>query len=225
MSDQPASSSDDKPKRSHQGRRAVISREDLINAALALVGPHRSVSTLSLREVAREAGIAPNSFYRHFRDTDELAVALIERAGTALRQIVGEARHRATRGRSVVRTSVEAFMEQLDADDQFLPILLREGTVGSEAFKAAVDTQLQFFEEELCSDLVRLAGLNGTGIVHAALVAKAITRLVFAMAGSAMDKPRHSRPALIEEMVIMVRMIIVGTQSMADNPKLSARDQ
>ena len=116
-------------------------------------------------------------------------------------------------------------MEQLDADDQFLPILLREGTVGSEAFKTAVDTQLQFFEEELCSDLVRLADLNGTGIAHAPLVAKAITRLVFAMAGSAMDQPRHSRPALIEEMVVMVRMIIVGTQSMAANPKLSARDQ
>ena len=34
-----------------------------------------------MREVAREAGIAPNSFYRQFRDMDELAVALIERAG------------------------------------------------------------------------------------------------------------------------------------------------
>ena len=67
------------------GRKAVISREDIIEAALKLVGPHRSVSTLSLREVAREAGIAPNSFYRQFRDIDELAVALIVRAGQSLR--------------------------------------------------------------------------------------------------------------------------------------------
>ena len=43
-------------------RKAGISREDLLAAALRLIGPHRSVSTLSLREVAREAGIAPNSF-------------------------------------------------------------------------------------------------------------------------------------------------------------------
>ena len=35
------------------GRKASISREDLLAAALKLVGPHRSVSTLSLREVAR----------------------------------------------------------------------------------------------------------------------------------------------------------------------------
>jgi len=46
------------------GRKAVISRDDIIEAALKLAGPNRSVSTLSLREVAREAGIAPNSFYR-----------------------------------------------------------------------------------------------------------------------------------------------------------------
>ena len=80
------------------GRKAVISRDDIIEAALKLAGPNRSVSSLSLREVAREAGIAPNSFYRQFRDMDELAVALrdifadpgprllevpIDRAGTA----------------------------------------------------------------------------------------------------------------------------------------------
>jgi len=116
------------------GRKPVISREDIIVAALRLVGPHRSVSSLSLREVAREAGIAPNSFYRQFRDMDELAVALIDLAGQSLRQIIGEARQRARQDGSVVRGSVEAFMEQLRADDRLLHILLREGTVGSDAF-------------------------------------------------------------------------------------------
>ena len=56
----------------HLGRKTAISREDLLAATLRLIGPHRSVSSLSLREVAREAGIAPNSFYRQFRDIDEL---------------------------------------------------------------------------------------------------------------------------------------------------------
>src|SRR5690554_779953 len=93
------------PQRAHQGRKAVITRDDLIDAALKLIGPHRSISTLSLREVAREAGIAPNSFYRHFRDMDELAIALIDRAGRSLRKIIGEARNRASPERSVVRSS------------------------------------------------------------------------------------------------------------------------
>ncbi|TAK93248.1 MAG: HTH-type transcriptional repressor FabR [Aquabacterium sp.] len=197
------------------GRKPVISREDIIEAALKLAGPHRSVSSLSLREVAREAGIAPNSFYRQFRDMDELAVALIDRAGESLRQIIGEARQRATVDRSVVRGSVEAFMEQLRSDDRLLQILLREGTVGSAAFKQAVDRQLNFFEEELRLDLIRLAEANKTGLFESALTAKAITRLVFTMGATAMDLPSDKYAELTEQVVLMVRMIVTGTQTLA----------
>jgi len=197
------------------GRKAVISREDIIAAALKLVGPNRSVSTLSLREVAREAGIAPNSFYRQFRDMDELAVALIERAGQSLRHIIGESRQRATTERSVVRGSVEAFMEQLRSDDKLLHILLREGSVGSDAFKQAVDRQLSYFEDELRRDLIRLAQANGTGLYEPALTAKAITRLVFTMGATAMDLPAEQHTHFTEQVVLMVRMIVAGTQTMA----------
>lgn len=197
------------------GRKPVISREDIIQAALKLVGPERSVSSLSLREVAREAGIAPNSFYRQFRDMDELAVALIERAGESLRQIIGEARQRATADRSVVRGSVEAFMEQLCSDDRLLHILLREGAVGSEAFKDAVERQLHYFEEELRLDLIRLAEANQTGLFEPAVTAKAITRLVFAMGASAMELPPDRVKAQTEELILMVRMIVTGTQTLA----------
>ncbi|MBK8971470.1 MAG: HTH-type transcriptional repressor FabR [Hahellaceae bacterium] len=197
------------------GRRAVISREDLIKAAVRLVGPNRSVSTLSLREVARQAGIAPNSFYRHFRDVDELAVTLVDEAGRALREIIGEARQRAESGRSVVRSSVEVFMKQLDADEPFLPLLLREGTVGSPAFKAAAERQLQYFEEELQADLVRLAALRGETMVSPHLVAKAVTRLVFTMGSSLLDMPREQHDEFRESLVIMIRMILTGAEVMA----------
>ena len=208
----PVSDDAQREGRAHQGRRAVIDREDLMNAAMKLVGPHRSISTLSLREVAREAGIAPNSFYRHFRDVDELAVCLIERAGTALRQVIGEARTRAASGHSVVRGSVEAFMEQLWGEQKYLQLLLREGTAGSQAFKETVERQLVYFEEELRDDLIRLAELRGTGITQPALVARAITRLVFAMGSNALDLPPAARSQAVEDLVAMVRMIIVGTQ-------------
>jgi AcrR family transcriptional regulator len=197
------------------GRKATISRDDLIAAALRLIGPHRSVSTLSLREVAREAGIAPNSFYRQFRDMDELAVALIDLAGRSLRRIVGAARHRAATDRSIVRGSVEAFMERLRADDKLLHVLLREGTVGSDAFKQAVDRELTFFEEELRADLVRNAAADNVVLRQPALVAKAITRLVFAMGATAMDSPPERDEELIDELTQMVRMIIAGARMVA----------
>jgi AcrR family transcriptional regulator len=201
------------------GRKPVISREDVITAALKLLGPNRSVSSLSLREVAREAGIAPNSFYRQFRDMDELSVALIDMAGSSLRQIIGDARQRARTNRSVVRGSVEAFMTQLGSDDRLLHILLREGTVGSDAFKQAVDRQLNFFEVELKLDLIRLAAANHTELYEPALTAKAITRLVFAMGATAMDLPSDKLPDLSEQLVVMVRMILTGTRALAVNPR------
>ncbi|WP_290870357.1 HTH-type transcriptional repressor FabR [Aquabacterium sp.] len=210
------------PAVSGPGRKAVISRDDIIAAALKLLGPHRSVSSLSLREVAREAGIAPNSFYRQFRDIDELAVTLIDMAGASLRQIIGRARKRARAEQSVVNSSVEAFMEQLQADDKLLHILLREGTVGSDAFKQAVDRQLNFFEEELRLDLIRLARAGRTGLHEPALTAKAITRLVFAMGASAMDLPPEKLPEFTQQVIVMVRMIITGTQTMAAQGKPGA---
>ncbi len=197
------------------GRRPVITRADIIAAALNLLGPTRSVSTLSLREVAREAGIAPNSFYRHFRDVDELAVALIDQAGQSLRQIIGAARQRAGSERGVVQGCTDAFMEQLRADDRLLHILLRESTVGSTAFKRAAERQLSFFEEELRVDLVRLAAEKNSGLHDPALTAKAITRLVFAMGATALDLPEEGRAELNRQIVGMVRMIIAGTQVLA----------
>ncbi len=146
---------------------------------------------------------------------DELAVALIERAGESLRQIIGEARKRASTDRSVVRGSVEAFMEQLRSDDKLLHILLREGSVGSDAFKQAVDRQLNYFEEELRLDLIRLAEVNKTGLFEPALTAKAITRLVFAIGATVMDAPPDKLHELTEQLVLMVRMIVTGTQTLA----------
>ncbi|MDG2525289.1 HTH-type transcriptional repressor FabR [Stenotrophomonas sp. HITSZ_GD] len=196
-------------------RKPAISREDLLAAALKLIGPHRSLSTLSLREVAREAGIAPNSFYRQFRDMDELAVALIDLAGRSLRTIIGQARERATSTeRSVIRVSVETFMEQLRADDKLLHVLLREGAVGSDAFKHAVERELNYFEEELQHDLVRLAAADGAVLHEPALVAKAITRLVFAMGATAMDLPPERDEELVQQISQMLRMIITGARQL-----------
>jgi TetR/AcrR family transcriptional regulator, fatty acid biosynthesis regulator len=142
-------------------------------------------------------------------------VALIDRAGSALRTIIGQARERATSTeRSVVRVSVETFMEQLRADDKLLHVLLREGAVGSDAFKHAVERELHYFEEELQHDLVRLAAADGAVLHEPALVSQAITRLVFAMGASAMDLPPEQDQALIDRISQMLRMIIVGARTL-----------
>lgn len=195
-------------------RRTQVTAQDLMDAAVRLLGTHRSVSTLSLREIAREAGIAPNSFYRHFRDVDELTVALIDQAGRALRGIIREARQRLSMERSAIRTSVEAFMDQLDADEKYLQVLLREMSTGSDAFRQAVERELTYFEDELRDELERMEKLTGHATFEPALTAKAITRLVVAMGASAASQSVDQRAELIDQTVIMIRMIMVGSQAM-----------
>ncbi len=53
----------------------------------------------------------PTSFYRHFRDVDELGLTMVDESGLMLRQLMRQARQRIAKGGSVIRTSVSTFME------------------------------------------------------------------------------------------------------------------
>ncbi|EOR09246.1 MULTISPECIES: HTH-type transcriptional repressor FabR [Acinetobacter] len=194
------------------GRKATITKEELFQATLNLIGPQKSIASLSLREIAREAGIAPNSFYRHFKDIDELAIALIDQSGLVLRRIIREARLQASKQQSIIRSSVEVFIQQLNTDEGNLSLLLREGYTGSTSYKAAVDRQLNFFQQELQEDLIRLERLNNSKLSHADLAAKAITQLVFNMGAKVLDLPTEQRTEVAEQTMVMIRMILEGAR-------------
>ncbi|ENW95094.1 HTH-type transcriptional repressor FabR [Acinetobacter dispersus] len=194
------------------GRKATITKEELFQATLSLIGPQKSIASLSLREIAREAGIAPNSFYRHFKDIDELAIALIDQSGLVLRRIIREARLQASKQQSIIRSSVEVFIQQLNTDEGNLSLLLREGYTGSTSYKAAVDRQLNFFQQELQEDLIRLERLNNSKLSHADLAAKAITQLVFNMGAKVLDLPAEQRTEVAEQTMVMIRMILEGAR-------------
>ena len=110
-------------------------------------------------------------------------------------------------------------MEQLRAEQGYLQLLLREGKVGSVAFKDAVDQQLCFFEQELQADLVRLEQAQGHQLHAPELVAKAITRLVFAMGVSAVEHDEVSQAQILAQTVDMLHMIIVGSRAMGSVKK------
>ncbi|MCF9045877.1 HTH-type transcriptional repressor FabR [Acinetobacter nectaris] len=194
------------------GRKATITKEELFQATLNLIGPQKSISSLSLREIAREASIAPNSFYRHFKDIDELAIELINRAGLVLRQIIREARLKATQQESIIRSSVEIFLQQLDTDEGYLSLLLREGYTGSISYKQAVEQQLNFFQQELQEDLVRLEDLHNSKMAHPEIVAIGITQLVFNMGAKVLDLPPKERRRTAEQTMLMIRMILEGAR-------------
>jgi TetR/AcrR family transcriptional regulator, fatty acid biosynthesis regulator len=182
-------------------------RRAIIDAAFNLLDEQRSLSSVSLREVARAAGIAPTSFYRHFKDIDELGLTLVDEAGLALRQLMRQARSRIDAGGGVITTSVNTFMEFVVANSNEFRLLLREHSGTSPAFRAAVLREIQHFIEEL-SDYTA----NHTGLSRylASLQAEAMVKLVFSAGAEAIDASPAQREVQAQRLIQQLRIIAKG---------------
>ena len=183
-------------------------RRSLVEAAFSQLSAERSFASLSLREVAREAGIAPTSFYRHFRDVDELGLTMVDESGLMLRQLMRQARLRiASTGGSVIRTSVSTFMEFIGNNPNAFRLLLRERSGTSAAFRAAVAREIQHFIAEL-ADYLELENRMPRAFTEAQ--AEAMVTIVFSAGAEALDVDIEQRRQLEERLVLQLRMISKG---------------
>jgi AcrR family transcriptional regulator len=163
-----------------------------------------------LREVAREAGIAPTSFYRHFADINELGLTLVDESGLALRQLMRKARQRIEKGGSVINISVHTFMEFITQNANVFRLLLREHTGTSTEFRAAVMREIQYFTEEL-SDYIVLHLSLPPDIAH--LQAEAMVRLVFSAGAEALDADPREVSNIAQRVIMQLRFVQVGASS------------
>ncbi|WP_338364111.1 HTH-type transcriptional repressor FabR [uncultured Pseudoalteromonas sp.] len=182
-------------------------RQALIEAAFNQLSADHSFSNLSLREVAREAGIAPTSFYRHFKDMNELGLTMVDEAGLTLRQLMRQARRRIASGGSVITTSVVTFMEFIDNSSNQFRLLLRERSGTSKAFRAAVAREVKHFILELAHYLESETKCDS---IHAYIQAEAMVTLVFNAGAEALDIEGQQREELIERVIWQLRYITRG---------------
>jgi AcrR family transcriptional regulator len=68
-----------------------VRREQIAEAALELVAD-RGVGRMSIVAVARRVGLVPSGIYRHFRNKEEVLLAVLDRIEARLRENVREAR-------------------------------------------------------------------------------------------------------------------------------------
>ena len=182
-------------------------RRLIIDAAFHLLSQERSFSSLSLREVTREAGIAPTSFYRHFTDMEELGLTLVDEGGVALRQLMRKARQRIRDKGSVICTSVETFMEFIHDSPYVFRLLLHERTGTSLAFRRAVSRELQYFVVELADYIQQMQGYPAE---DAKLQSDAMVILVFNAGAEALDSSPVERKLLTEKAIAQLRYIARG---------------
>jgi len=185
-----------------------------MDAAAAELGSGRSFDTLSLREVARLAGIAPTSFYRHFHDMEALGLALIEEHGKTLLTLMHRVREQTTEGRSLVRISVETLFDYIFANQGMSRMILQESMSRQSAFRPAAEKLLVTMSRDLSDFLVWDARKRGIPLGYPRLAANSTVAVLFTTGIALLDTPEDDRERHIEAAIIKVRMIMRGSEAM-----------
>jgi AcrR family transcriptional regulator len=134
-------------------------RQALLTAALELLAD-RGFANLSLREVARSAGIVPTAFYRHFASMDELGVALVEESMRTLRRMIRSARRDPKTYEGIIEASVRTLHEHVRGNEDHFRFLIRERYAGTGPVPRAIGVELKLFASELAVDLARFDDLR-----------------------------------------------------------------
>jgi AcrR family transcriptional regulator len=187
-------------------------RQALLDAALGLLEGEHSFASLSLREVTRAAGIVPTAFYRHFRDMDELGLALVEESFRTLRQLMRAARSAPLPTQQLIRRSVETFVAYVRANRRHLQFVVRERAGGRSAVRGAIRAEIRLFVSELATDLGRFPVLAAWSTEDLQMMA---SLLVAAMVNGMLEvlDPPPSCPGeadLIRVLEKQLRLVVLG---------------
>lgn len=129
------------------------SRQALLDAALALSTSGRSFSSISLREVAREVGLVPTAFYRHFQDMDALGKELVDQVALYLKNVLHQLGKGFALPETKTKTSMQLFFEAVDQNPQQWIFMISERWGGSEAVRRAIAREIDFLNDDLANDL------------------------------------------------------------------------
>jgi AcrR family transcriptional regulator len=204
------------PELATRDERKLRTRASLLDAALTLMDQGRSFTSLGLREITREAGVVPTSFYRHFRDMDELGLALVDEGGAMLRQLLREARKDVAPVSDIIRRSVLIYKQFLEQRRMNFMFIAGERSGGSPVIRGAIRNQVNLFVIEMSQDLRRLNFLSHLSTATLQLLCGLVVNLMLNAASDILDMP-PDEPQLEEELVNnfvrQLRMIFLGAMN------------
>lgn len=182
-------------------------RQAIINAALRL-SEEKGFPALSLREVTREADIAPATFYRHFKDMEELGLVLVDKVALTLRQLMRKARQRIKVKGSVIETSVITQLEFSQKNPQLFRLLTSGLSGGPKIFREALNKEKQFFIDELQEDLS-----EDTRLANVPLAAELMVNQVLVASIEAIEQEPEALLKIQQRLITQLRMILQGSMA------------
>lgn len=199
----------------------------LMEAALRLASSRRSLSSIGLRELAREAGLNPNTFYRHFADVDDLGLAIIRDIATELRQPLRELRREAAerapamagpvaaaplgldfaRGQRVCQETVTLFFDFVERHPEAFVIGVRELHGPSPALREALGQVMDDFGADMAADIMQFHLLPNVPAAEVAQLSRLISRQLFQLSLDYLELPQGRRGdvcALAERQILLL---------------------
>ena len=201
--------------------RKDLTRAGLLQAALDLMGEGRSFTSLGIREIAREAGMVPNGFYRHFRNTDELGLALVEEVGITLRRLLREARQVGVAQADMVRRSVQVYEDYVRQNRLLFLFIASERAGGSRILRLAIRTEVSLFTNEMAQDFRRINAYPEMPTASLQMVCGLIVNTMLSAAPELLDLP-PGQPLLEAEMtenfVQQLQVVLLGASAWKAKP-------
>lgn len=185
----------------------------LVEAALVLIGQGRSFSSLSLREITREAGIVPAAFYRHFHDLDELGLALVEMGGATLRRLLRDVRRNSLPPTGMLRSSVLVYKTFVEERSLVFRFIAGERGGGSRVIRDAIRSEESHFASEMVLDLRTLGTLPDLSTATLQMICGLVVTTMLNAASDILDLPERQpkrEAELVDNFVRQLRVVFLG---------------
>ncbi|TWH18246.1 TetR family transcriptional regulator [Prauserella rugosa] len=192
-----------------RNERKERTRRALLDAALRQAS-ERGFAGLSLREVAKQAGVVPTAFYRHFASMDELGVTLVEESMRTLRTMIREARGTPGASSDLIRASVRTLSEHVRSHEEHYWFLVRERYGGTGAVRQTIGVELRLLTSELAVDLARFDGLRDWSTEDLRLLADLIVSAMFTTVLELLEARPGADTEIVAAAERTLRLIFVG---------------
>lgn len=187
-------------------------RQSMIDGALREIEKGRSFDSLGLREVTRSADIAATTFYRHFRDMEELGQGIIESVEETIQADARELKRVLQADGESVRNGLQSIVLAMQDHPAAYRLLLNLRMGPSLVLQAAARRNLQLLTDTMSTALTDLAEQRRRPVAQPNQAAETIMSLIWGHASDIMAPLHKSPEAISSELLAGVTLVLKGAE-------------
>ena len=192
-----------------------------MQAALELVSTEANFSAISLRRIARQAGVVPTAFYRHFEDLDALGLTLVEETFRELRRLLQDADLSALPLKGLTRHSVELFAHHVRDNRLLFQFVVKERFSGTAPMRAAIHDEIRVLTHALAAIFARFDEFSHIAETDLRMLSDLVVNTVIALSERILEVAANhpEDTALMLRAEKQLRLIFMGVGQWESRPE------